>query len=297
MKKITLTLILGMAMAATISCAQSKQHSETIKKELQFEKPDINNVLYIANISGNIVVEGYDGQSIKVEVNKKITAKTEGRLQQGIEEISLGVLDRYDTLIVYMKNGCGEFSNVNKKWKSSETSWGYNWNNCELPYDYQMDFVVKVPRNLNLYVSTINDGDVTIEGVSGSLSSHNINGSITLDDISSKIFAYTINGDVTLNFKDNPDTDSKFYTLNGDINANFQPNLSADMSFKSFNGEFYTNLSSLEYLPSKLETVSSTKGNGVKYKLSGKTLMRTRSGGVKLDFETFNGDVYVKEIN
>ena len=297
MKKTTLTLLLGMAMASSISCAQIKKQSETINKELQFEKQDVNNVLYIANINGNVIVDGYDGNTIKVEVEKIISAKTESRLQQGMEEISIGIMDRYDTLIVYMKGACGEFISSNKRWKSKDSSWGYNWNDCEENYDYRLNYIVKVPRDINLYVSTINEGDVTIKGVSANLSGHNINGSITLNDIAAKTYAYTINGDVTLNFKDNPTSDSRFYTLNGDINANFRPNLSADMSFKSFNGDFYTNISTLEYLPSKLETTASSKGNGVKYKLNGTTIMRTRSGGVNLDFETFNGNVYVKEIN
>lgn len=38
------------------------------------------------------------------------------------------------------------------------------------------------------------------------------------------------------------------------------------------------------------------KRKGIKYKVGGKSNMRIRNGNILLDFETFNGNVYVKSL-
>jgi DUF4097 and DUF4098 domain-containing protein YvlB len=277
----------------------AQRQTEVIKKQISFEKADKNNVLYLSNINGAINVEGHAGSKILIEAKKTIIAKTTERLEQGMSEISVEVIDRYDTMIVYMKGPCGDFSNKrsHRNGRYRNQQWHYNWNNCQELYDFVIDYTVKVPYDLNLYLSTINEGDIEVSGVGAALDTHNINGSISLKGIQSRVVAHTINGEVDLDFDKNPTLDSKFYSLNGDIVANFKPGLSADMSFKSFNGEFFTNLNTVKHLPMKMEKTATRNKKGIEYKLDGKSMMRARNGGVYLDFETFNGDVYVKEIN
>ena len=124
---------------------------------------------------------------------------------------------------------------------------------------------------------------------------NNVNGSIKLENITGATEARTVNGDVDLNYTQNPKDDSYYYTLNGNINANFIKGLSSNLYFKSFNGEFYTDLADdiIETLPVAVEKAEAKEG--VKYKVGGKAGVKVRSGGPKLDFETFNGNVYVKE--
>ena len=102
--------------------------------------------------------------------------------------------------------------------------------------------------------------------------------------------ASTINGNVDVEYAQNPKTDCRFYTLNGDINANFQKGLAAKLSFESFNGSFYSNVDQIVALPSMIE-----KGDkGMKYKIKGNNY-QVGKGGALLNFETFNGNVYLKE--
>ncbi len=68
----------------------------------------------------------------------------------------------------------------------------------------------------------------------------------------------------------------------------------ASVSFESYNGDFYTNVADLESLPVQMEKKETSKG--VKYKLKGNRFRVGKGGNVNLDFETFNGDVYLKEI-
>ncbi|MBL6448142.1 DUF4097 family beta strand repeat protein [Fulvivirga sp. 29W222] len=286
MKKIT-TTILTCCLAGTLF-AQS--YSEKILREIAFEQQSIANVLYLANINGSIHVEAYDGQKIIVEAEKKVRAKTNERMERSKHELSLGVLDRYDTIIVFIKGPCGTLN-----YKEDQRGKGYNWNNCEYDYEFKFDFTLKVPKDLNLYLSTINEGDVEVNGVLGSLNVNNVNGAITLKQVSGLAKVHTINGDVTMEYQNLPKEPSTYYTLNGDINALFPKGLKADMTFKSFNGDFYTNIKQLEYKSATVEKKSMSKSGGLEYKVDSRYAISVGGGGVTLDFETFNGDVTIKE--
>jgi len=273
--------------------------TEKISKELSFEKQGTNNALMIANINGHVTVTGYDGDKVLLEVTRTIRAKTADRLEKAKALIKLGVLDRADTIILYTEGLCSRFGKTSKKtgdW-THRNGWGYNWSerdndDCKELCDYSFDYIVKVPRSINLLVSTVNQGNVKIENVSGSIVANNVNGSIVLSGISREASANTINGDVDITYVKNPQKPCRFYTLNGDINAWFQKGLAADLSFESFNGELFTNVDHLESLPVVVEKKETQKG--IRYKVNGNRF-KIGEGGVVLDFETFNGNVYLKE--
>jgi DUF4097 and DUF4098 domain-containing protein YvlB len=290
-----------LVFGVTIPLA-AQTHTEKITKEFSFEKMGAQNALIIANVNGNIKVESYAGDKIQVEVTKSIHAKTQERLDKGKTEIQLGVIDLADTIVLYVDGLCSDFGKNNNqnsrsgKHSNSERRWTYsgtnNCLNCHESYEYKMDFAVKVPASLNLMVSTINNGDIVVANVRGIISANNINGSILLQHLTREAEATTINGDVDIEYAQNPQRDCRFYSLNGDINASFQKGLAASMSFESFNGSFYTNIDQLETLPALVEKHDENKG--VKYKVNNNRY-KIRTGGAFLDFETFNGNVYLKE--
>jgi len=231
-----------------------------------------------------------------------VFAKTAERLEKGKQQIQLGIMDLADTLVLFVE-GAG----VNFQRKSTQRndwykgSFGYDWccgncNNgcdCRLDFDYKMDFVVRVPYNVHVIASTVNNGNISVSKTQGVVRANNVNGSIKLADLVREASASTVNGDVDIEYTTNPKKDCRFYSLNGDINAWFQKGLAANMSFESFNGDFYTNINNLENLPTHIE--KETTGKGVKYKLNGNRYRIGQGGDAMLDFETFNGNVYMKE--
>jgi DUF4097 and DUF4098 domain-containing protein YvlB len=282
----------------------AQTHTEKISREFTFEKKSPENALIIANINGDVKVTSYEGDKIVVEVTKTILAKTDARLEKGKTEIQLGVIDRADTLVLFVEGPCISFAKVSRNKRGDERwnrngQYNYDWSdcnnnrNCREEYDYTLDFVVKVPASLNISVSTVNDGDLVVENVKGAVKANNINGSIRLTNLVREADASTINGDVDITYTKNPDKACRFYSLNGDINAMFQKGLAADLSFESFNGDFYTDIEPLESLPVKVEKINNG-GEGIKFKVNGNRY-KIRTGGILLDFETFNGDVYLKE--
>lgn len=284
-------------MMPLLSIGQS--FNETITKEFQFEKKGKENAVMIMNIDGDIKVEGYNGDKIILEVNKQIYGKTNERLEKGKAEVQLGVVDLADTIILYVKGvSCNEFGRTNRRnfRDGRYGGWSYNWdcNNSDdrRQYSWSMDFTLKVPMGVNVAASTVNNGQVVISNIQGRVVAENVNGGIKLSTIQGATYASTINGDVDLDYIKNPSGECRFYSLNGNINAYFIKGLSANVAFESFNGNFYTNVDQLESLPAELQKKS--KGDGVTYKLGGNRF-KVGSGGVFLDFETFNGNVYMRE--
>lgn len=295
-------MIMCIMVATAPLFAQS--HSEKISKALSFGKVSEANTVIIANINGSVRVEGYEGSEVRVEVDKTITAKTADRLEKGKQQIQLGTLDLVDTLVLFVEGTGANFGARRNRTNNrrGNGNYGYDWccnNNCNngcecrLEFDYKMDFVVKVPYNVNVVTSTINSGNISVSKAKGIVRADNINGSIKLTDLVREASASTINGDVDIEYTTNPQKDCRFYSLNGDINAWFQKGLAANMSFESFNGDFYTNINNLENLPMKVEKQADSKG--VKYKLNGNRYRIGNGGAAMLDFETFNGNVYLKE--
>lgn len=284
-------LIIGFCLLATMGWSQT--FTETITREFKFEKESIQNTLILANINGHVKIEGYAGDKVILEAERTIKAKTGERLELGKKEMQLRQIDRFDTIIYYVGGGCQQF--VSKK-EHGLWNWGYDWNcddkDCQSKYDYRFDITVKVPQKVNIRVSTVNSGNVSVKQMLAKVKANNVNGSIELVGLSSAAEAHTINGDVDFDFTQNPVADCRFYTLNGDINAWFPKGLAANMAFKSFNGDLYTNLDNLQSLPSEVEQVKG--GNGYHLKV-GRSKYKIRHGGPMLDFETFNGDAIVKE--
>ena len=289
LQKIGGQLILLMLCLGSVS-GFAQKYTETISREYR-NFP----MLLVANVSGHINIQGYQGDKIVMEVKEMLNGKGEYDIETLKKEVVLTEIEQGDSLIIYIKGlgNCFCQDGKNYGWNSR---YRYNFNDWDHDFDYNFDFTLKVPVNTSLDLSTINNGDIEVRNSSGDLNIKNVNGGIFLHDVSGSTKARTINGDVLIDYAHNPTKNSKYYTLNGDIKANFQKNLDAVVSFKSFNGELFTNINDLVYLPIKVEKSEIENGKGVSYKIGGKSEIKIRNGGLYLDFETFNGDVIVKEI-
>ncbi len=288
----TKIIVIAGFMVFVFTGVISQKFEETIRKEFPAPK-----VLYVANVNGNIDVETWDGDQVVIEVNKILRAKTQQDLSRAREQLKIGQMNELDTIIIYLRGVGRCFCRDNNEYGSHDNNlYNYRFDDWDLDYDFHFDFTLKVPATIDLILTTINDGDINVSGLKGQLLVRNINGNLSFKNISGATNASTINGDVDIDYVSVPSTASRFYTLNGDINANFNERLNAELGFKSYNGDLYMNISNIEYLPVKVEkSVMSDKG-GIRYKIGEYTNIKVGNGGVKIDFETFNGDVIVKEI-
>ncbi len=236
----------------------------------KFTNPAIEEVV-LSNVFGGISIEGHSGDEIEVQVILK-----KGELPAGLG-IDYKQADNY--LLVYLKTPCSHIKENLKFDPKNPLNVGQWRNNCNWNQEENFDmpnlqFIVKVPSRVNTYASTVMDGNVEINNISG------------------KVVANNINGNIKVRYNLDPMEKANFYTINGDINIDIPNQINATTSFKTMNGDFYTNLKDLTILPQNLEK-ESNNNNGFKFKIDSRRRMQFGKGGVQLDFETINGDAYL----
>ncbi|AFK03672.1 hypothetical protein Emtol_2536 [Emticicia oligotrophica DSM 17448] len=284
MKKLIVPILSGLVLSCIKTPAQDTKFSEKIQKEFTVSP---NSVLAVYNIDGFIKVEGYAGNKVSIEVDKTLSAETQEDLEKGKREFKLEFEQKGDSLFAY----------IAEPWDSRPNRNQDRWNNDnrKIRYRSNLNFTIKVPKSMNLVVSTINNGDIHVHEVDGQIKANNINGKITLKDIKAANDVHTINGDVTINYLTLPPDNAKYYTLNGNLNISYPANFSADCEFKTFQGDFFTDFEEVETLPAKVMRTTKESEKGTTHKLSKGSLIRIGKGGKNLKFETFNGNIYIKK--
>ena len=286
MKKVIVTLLMGLGIICTVSKANAREFKEHISKEFALSGEAAASTLFIYNISGFIKVEGYSGNKVLLEMDKTITADDDKNLETGKKEFKIAFDQKSDTIMAYIAEPYDSRPHHN---------WQYNDDRSEIEYNYNVDFTVKVPSGMNLHISTVNDGIITVNNVNGTLHVNNVNEEISIKNAKGTTFAHTVNGDVSVNYLINPPEESSYYTINGNIRISYYPDLSADLQFKSMHGDFYTDFPEVELLPASITKVKEKKGEGIVYKLNTTTAVRFGKGGKIFKFETLNGNVYIKK--
>ncbi|WP_353719631.1 hypothetical protein [Dyadobacter sp. 676] len=285
MKYLAIPLLAGAVLCCTQAPAQKLEHKEHVSKEFTVAGQASKNVLAIYNINGFINVEGYNGDKVVLEIDKKITAKTQDVLDQGKQEFKLEIEQGADSIIAYISHPFDSRPNRDRR----------NWDGPRVQYNFELNFTVKVPYALNLHVSTVNGGDINVNDVTGSLGINNVNGAISVVNARGPAHMRTINGNVEANYLAVPPGESDFKTLNGDIKITYPAALSVDCRFKTFNGDFYTDFPNVENLPVRVVKNAENHENKTVYKLNTETFIRVGSGGPTYKFETFNGNIYLKK--
>lgn len=288
--KIILAL-LALEYVAVADILSAQHHSETIRETVKFETPeDVNNLLKVYNIRGDVIIEGHDEEVVEIVAEKSIEARRQKYVDQGQEEVQLKVEEDGDLILVYL-----DAPYINVKKRGSDIS--YNIDNPDRRYDLNVDITIKVPKRVNVHASTITDGKVVVNQVQGGeINASNVNGEVVLNGVSGKTNATTVNGDISAVYSENPPANSKFQTVNGTIDVMFPENLSADIRFKSLQGDLYTDFENITYLKPQVENNKRNRRGGVSYRIDKFSPLRIGSGGPEFSFEVLNGDVYVRQI-
>ncbi|WP_201983478.1 DUF4097 family beta strand repeat-containing protein [Hymenobacter rubidus] len=158
-----------------------------------------------------------------------------------------------------------------------------------------VDLTIRVPRNFSLQLSTVNNGDIIVDGVSGELEVSNVNGAIQLNDVAGSAVANTVNGNLTATFKSvTSGTPMAFSTLNGKVDVSFPSNIKASLKMKSDRGEVYSDFDvDVDKAPGK---VTRTTQNGLtRLSTDDWTYGKVNGGGAEVMVKTFNGNIYLRK--
>ena len=288
-KNSTLAFVFIAAALLMPLIASAQDYSRTIERSATFENASAaGNKLSVYNVHGSVTVQGYEGEEIRITAIEEINGS--GReVELAKEELSLRVEQEGSLVLIYLD---APFITINRKGDRIQ----YRMDRRDNDYDFLFDITVRVPKNTQIYASTINRGTVTVENTNREVSASNVNGQIQLSNISGATKAHTVNGNITATYSASPGADSNYQTINGTIEVNYPESLSADIRFKSMHGELYTDFSNTQRLKVQVNKDVSSKRGKTTYRLDRFAPIRIGAGGPTYSFEVLNGDVYVKQI-
>jgi len=220
--------------------------------------------------SGGMVLEGYDGNQIVIEV------------QRGQEQPSP---ERSGGMRVIPNRSLG----LTVEEENNEVS-------ISSDFTSKIDqILVKVPRKTSVAASTVQGGDLVIRGVEGEMELSNTNGSITAIDIGGSVVAQSTNGDIKVTFTSIPSGKSmSFITFNGDVDVTFPGDLKADLRLSAGQGEIYTDFD-FDLIPTEGEMKTEKSGKKYRVQLDQDVRARIRGGGPEMHFKTWNGDIFIRK--
>ena len=280
MKRSLIPVLTGVGLCFAQMAAHAQEYKQHITKEFNQQK-----AVAICNLNGSAKVEGYAGDKVIIDIDETITADDQQGLDDAKKEFKLGFEQQADSLMAYTAEPYD--TRPHRRYYDNEDR--------HIAYEVKLEYTVKVPHNVSLYVSTVNHGHITVKDVYGELKINNVNGSIEITNAKGATKAHTVNGPVIVSYLSIPPEASSYYTVNGEMNITYPAALSADLEFKSMNGQFYTDFDNAEVMPSKVVKTASDHGGTTVYKLNKASDVRIGAGGKTFKFETLNGNIYIKK--
>lgn len=282
-RKTTLFLAGALALALAPAAAGAKaKATESEKQSFELRPADGKRFLLVDNIQGSVTVRaGAAGDRIELELTKRFRADSEAALARAKSEAKLTV-EAEPGRLALVQDGpfrCDRAEHRHLCRASQE----------DLDWEAIFDWVLTVPADLDLEVRTVNEGKVSVTGVAGRIEAANVNGAIELVDVAGAVSATTVNGPLAASFRAQPTGDLSFQTVNGELDLAFPPGFGAVLSAQTLNGEVWTDFD-FESVAARRES----SGSGRRQKLEGARLV-LGAGGPKLDCQTVNGDILIRE--
>jgi len=262
------------AMLALCAVAAAEDSGE--RTTASFTDPSRPGLLHIGLIQGNIIVKGDDRRDVSMETRSSRV----GVLSRAPEEpAGMRRLPQQPSITVAEQNNQMSISSPN--------------------VNSTVDLQIQVPKRTNLQLSTVNDGDIRVEGVDGELEIGSVNGSITLSGVGGSVVAHTVNGKITATvLRVSPEKPMAFTCLNGTVDVTLPASTRANLKLRSDNGSVYTDFV-LGTLMQPSAAVEATRGSGGRYRVEVNKAIYggLNGGGPEIELRTFNGDVYVRKGN
>lgn len=270
-KKIVSLLSLSlMALSSTIF-AQDDVFTEEVV--IPLSNPNSIGTLEVNQIYGGMKVYGYDGKEVILVAKQKKFQTTE-KMKNGLRKIQNNSL----ALEAEEANNYVEIEAHNYSGGSNET----------------MHLEIKVPRNFNLKLSSINDGAILVENVAGEMEISNVNDDITLNLVSGSAVVDSVNGEIKATFERvSVGSQMAFTSFNGDIDISLPSDVKADFKMRTMQGEIYTGFDiNFDTSEPVVQKDSSEKSYRVKIEkwVSGSA----NGGGTEITLNSHQGDLILR---
>ncbi|NIJ54055.1 DUF4097 family beta strand repeat-containing protein [Dyadobacter arcticus] len=271
--------ILSLALSTALTLSPIMLWAQTESKEtltIPLTDPAKPGTLNVGLIAGSIHITGTTGNQVIIDASAKNEEKKDKpsdaqaggmkRISPGNAALDITVTEQNNTVKV---NSRASMNAVNLN--------------------------IKVPQKFTLVVSTINEGDITVENVDGELEIKNVNGDIKLTNVSGSAVANTINGTLKAVFKTvNTTSPMAFSTLNGNVDITLPGTAKFDVKIKSDRGEIYSDFD-VDVDKSQPQATRSAKDGMYKVSIEDWVKGKVNGGGGEIMMKNMNGNIYVRK--
>ncbi|TAK54906.1 MAG: hypothetical protein EPO24_12710 [Bacteroidetes bacterium] len=276
-KYLSLSILVFILVTATF-CQQPGNDKITVP----LSDPTRPAFLKVGILSGSIIIKGYSGKEVLVE------ARTGESDEDGDYEH-----DKDDK-----KRGLRRIPNISTGLTVEEEDNEVTVSTGAMNSGRKNDLYIQVPTSCSMKLSTLNDGDIKVENVTGDIEVSNLNGEVTLENISGSAVVDALNDDITVVFA-SVDTKKSmsFSSMNGDIDVTLPADTKAMMRLKNDMGEIYSDFEiKMDYSAPKVEDYPKDKRG--KRKISMEKMMNgtiNGGGGADMLLKNFNGDIFIRK--
>lgn len=293
--------LFGLVMLASLAILALAQEQRVDRVVVPLSSPGKPALVEAELMRGSIMIKGYEGKDVIVEA--KVREKSlSGKAEEAEEAEEAGREERAERAERAGQKKSAEKAAGMKRISGAATTGleveeENNVVNVQTgSWKCAVDLTIQVPYATNLKLGSNNEGDITVENVSGEIEVNNLNGSIRLKNVSGTAIADTLNGEVNVVLtKVTPDKPMSFSTMNGDIDVTVPADIKANVKMKSERGDVYSDFDIV--LKPGLQKVEEGKKEGGTFRISfEKSIFGTiNGGGPEFQFNTFNGDIYIRK--
>lgn len=277
-----IAIIFSLFLLSTNVQAKGNDHQMVEEIEWTFEVSQAQDFhLAVENTIGTIEIVGTDEQIIRVFIEKIVRSRNKEGIQKGQKAFRPMSQESATSLLLYMEADFYEFDPSD--WKD-----GFCQSVCNSPkdFEFQLNYRIEAPRNVDLFARTSSGPFVSAEGFSnqetiiknssGSLEANNImteqfcahtsSGSININDVQSNSLnartssgniqlrsvsgtteAHTSSGNISVDYTKNPSESSSYTTISGNVNVSFLEDFVGDISYgRIASGNFYSDFGGRE---------------------------------------------------
>ena len=251
------TIICGLSVALLIAGAASAETAqENFERSYAFTA---GQRLSLENTNGDISIEAWDGDEIRVQATKRVKARG-GSADELLRELRIEVeVDARGVAIetVYpRRNGL------------------FGWNNVSASVEYR----VQVPRQADLELRTVN-GEIDVSEVAGEIRVRSTNGDVSVTDSAGSVNASTTNGAIDVELDQVSGSRMEFETTNGGIRVYLPATIRASVLARTTNGSIETDFP------------VAVQGEFRRTRLEGDI----NGGGPQIELRTTNGSIRIRE--
>lgn len=238
---------------------------------IPLSKPHERGILVVKHQKGSINIQGYDGVVVLIDATYRYQQEFDDHEEEGMKKIQMNNMKlsatEEDNRVIVRVNS----------------------------FDKTVDLNIQVPHNFDLFLKTIDNGEISVHDVAGTLEISNVEGSITLNNISGSAVANTVDGNIIATFNHVDDeTPMAFSTVDGKIDVKFPADTKALLKMKSDYGDVFSDFEIA--LQERKNQATRNEETGIyRVEIEEWTYGKINKGEREILLKSLDGNIYIRK--